>query len=92
MDSHTTPEKAAARKAPSSALSELLGCIISLGAAWWLYSTFTELETSGGTVRVPWLVSLAYDFGGKWPVIGICLLAAGAYGKDAFKAVAQNRW
>lgn len=91
MDSQATPSTPAARKTPPGVLSEVLGIIVVLGLTWWVYSTLTELETSGGTLRMPWFLAFAYELGGKWPIIGILLLAVASSAKNVFKAVKQKR-
>ena len=39
--------------------------------AYYLYGTLTELEKSGGAVKVHWAIAALYKLLGKWGVVGL---------------------
>lgn len=47
-------------------------------AGFWQYAELTALEDSGGSIRVHSLVRLIYGVGGKFSVLAVFLLLAGA--------------
>ncbi len=56
----------------------LLGGLIMLGGAIWVYLDLTAFEAAGGTRRVNAIVTLLYNYLGKWGVVG--LMAVGGLG------------
>lgn len=48
----------------------LIGVLI-IGFSWWMFSIFSGLEQSGGTLRINWIVALLYKIFGKWVVVGL---------------------
>ncbi|NTV34187.1 MAG: hypothetical protein HGA50_12975 [Deltaproteobacteria bacterium] len=50
--------------------------LLFLCFAGYLYHYFTDFEATGGTRRINWFISLAYELGGKWTLVGIVVLAA----------------
>ena len=59
----------------------LLGGLIMLGGAVWVYIDLTAFETEGGTRRINWIVAFLYNNLGKWGVVG--LMALGGLGATA---------
>jgi hypothetical protein len=56
----------------------MLGGLIMLGGAIWVYLDLTAFEAAGGTRRVNAIVALLYNYLGKWGVVG--LMAVGGLG------------
>jgi hypothetical protein len=56
---------------------------LCFGVAAYYHSEITSLETSGGSIKIPVLLLLPYQIGGKWGLVGIlgaigaCSLALG---------------
>ena len=48
--------------------------LLLLVLAGYSYHYFTDFEATGGTRKINWVVAMAFDFGGKWTVIGFILL------------------
>lgn len=40
-------------------------------AAWWLHHVFTDLEQSGGSIRIQIIAALLYKVFGKWGIVGV---------------------
>lgn len=62
-----TPKRARPRD-PSAPGKALLAGIVLWGLAVVMFFVLSGMETSGGSVRIPWFLALAYDIGGKWAV------------------------
>lgn len=45
--------------------------LFMFGVAWFLHSTFTDLEQSGGSITIHWIIALLYKFLGKWGAVGL---------------------
>lgn len=53
-------------------LGSLITGIAILAVAYYAHSTFTELETGVvDSVRINWIVGIAYEKLGHWPTVGI---------------------
>jgi hypothetical protein len=61
---------------PESLWSLLFGTVFMGGAAVYLYSYLTDLETKGGEDRVHWLIALLYNIGGKNLTVGLFAVLA----------------
>src|SRR5262249_49868546 len=55
--------------------AHLLAGIVLLGITWFLYFDLSRFEVEGGTRRMQWIVALAYNNFGKWPILGFFSLA-----------------
>src|SRR5262245_39943814 len=50
-----------------------------LAGAVWVYQDLTKFEVEGGTRRINWIAALAYNYLGKWGVVGLlALIGVGA--------------
>ena len=45
----------------------IIGLLI-LAFSVWMYSVFTNMEQSGGSMRIQWIFALLYNLLGKWGV------------------------
>lgn len=53
-------------KKPESPWMNIVYGLIAFAAAYYLYSTFTSMETEGGSVRINRIAAILYQIGGKW--------------------------
>lgn len=50
---------------------KLIGGAVFWGIAVWLFYQLGKLEVEGGSVRVHWIIAVAYKFGGRWGAVGL---------------------
>jgi len=67
-----TPQEETKKK--DNPWSTIVYGIALIGLAIFLYYTFDNMEKEGGSVRLNWMLVLAYKIGGKWTVAVILAL------------------
>jgi hypothetical protein len=55
----------------------LLAALFFFGVSIWLFFRLTNLEATGGEIRVNWMIAALYNIGGKWGAAGLPFLLAG---------------
>ncbi len=76
---------------PESPWSLFLTSLIIIGLTIAMYVMITNMEASGGSMRIHWLVALAYMFLGKWGVVGIgTLISFGTFFQGAARLVRKR--
>ena len=68
--------------------SFITGAVFLFLLAWWLHHTLTDLEQSGGTIRINIVIALLYKVFGKWGVV----ILFGAFGGLSLHIGIRNLW
>jgi hypothetical protein len=81
LNTTTNPKK---EEAPKESLDSWQGKLLfALGAfagAAFLYYIFDKMEAEGGSMRIHWIIAIAYNLGGKWVPVGLCLVLGALFG------------
>jgi hypothetical protein len=53
---------------------QIIAGLIFFAFAWFFHAAFTNLETQGGQIRLPWYLWIFYWCGGKWAAVAFFVI------------------